>query len=307
MIGSKFFVFGGQVDGEFLNDLWAFDLNSRTPSHLPLRQSSTDLSKVKTQSASWEKWEPASADRPAPRTGHVCIAFEDQIILYDRFDPISASIYNLFFSSFGGTDRKYHYNDTWSFNLQTRTWTELNCIGFIPHAREGHAAAIIGNVMYVFGGRGVDGMDLSDLVAFKISSACPCGSIYVFSNFFPDQRWYMFQGMGPSPSGRSGHAMASFQSKVFVLGGESFAPSKTDDFTHVLDTSQSSVLIVMDMGPLTLFFLPQPRTHQISRGQQRTASFRSSSRKPKYVTKTHSNTSKYSRTATAARSNTKRQ
>ncbi|KAJ3490764.1 hypothetical protein NLJ89_g11405 [Agrocybe chaxingu] len=186
MVGTKFFVFGGQVDGEFLNDLWAFDLNS-----------------LKTRSA-WEQWEPVTSERPAQRTGHVCITFEDQIIV------------------FGGTDGKYHYNDTWSFNLQTRRWTELQCIGFIPSPREGHAAAIVGNVIYVFGGRGVDGKDLDDLAAFKISN----------------QRWYMFQNMGPSPSGRSGHAMASIGTRVFVLGGESFSPSKGDDanITHVLDT-----------------------------------------------------------------------
>lgn len=71
---------------------------------------------------------------------------------------------------FGGTDGKYHYNDTWSFSLSTRKWTELQCIGFIPSAREGHAAAVVGNVIYIFGGRGIDGQDLSDLAAFKISS-----------------------------------------------------------------------------------------------------------------------------------------
>ncbi|KAF5385427.1 hypothetical protein D9757_005444 [Collybiopsis confluens] len=183
---SKFVIFGGQVDGEFLNDLWAFDLNS-----------------LRTR-PSWELIEPASPERPAQRTGHIVINHGDRIII------------------FGGTDGQYHYNDTWSFDLTTRQWSELTCIGFIPAPREGHAAALVDDVMYVFGGRGVDGKDLSDLAAFKLSN----------------QRWYMFQNMGPSPSGRSGHAMAAIGSRVFVLGGESFTPSKPEDanFIHVLDT-----------------------------------------------------------------------
>ncbi|KAJ6604468.1 hypothetical protein DFH09DRAFT_1018615 [Mycena vulgaris] len=184
--GSKFIVFGGQVDGEFLNDLWSFDLNS-----------------LRTR-ATWELCEPVTPERPAQRTGHACITFENRIIV------------------FGGTDGQYHYNDTWAFDLTTRKWSELQCIGFIPSPREGHAAALVDDVIYVFGGRGVDGKDLSDLAAFKISN----------------QRWYMFQKMGPSPSGRSGHAMAAVGTKVYVLGGESFTPSKTDDsgLVHVLDT-----------------------------------------------------------------------
>ena len=73
-------------------------------------------------------------------------------------------------SRFGGTDGHYHYNDTWAFDVPTRTWRELSCIGFIPVPREGHAAALVDDVMYVFGGRGVDGSDLGDLAAFKITS-----------------------------------------------------------------------------------------------------------------------------------------
>ena len=58
------------------------------------------------------------------------------------------------FFSFGGADGQSNYNDTWSFDVATRTWKEIHCIGFIPAAREGHAAALVDDVMYVFGGRG---------------------------------------------------------------------------------------------------------------------------------------------------------
>ncbi|KAG9085142.1 Negative regulator of mitotic exit [Ceratobasidium sp. 370] len=136
MCGNKFIVFGGQVDGEFLNDLWCFDLQSL----------------VRGTSA-WEQLMPAPGNEPPPRrTGHVLVTYENKIYI------------------FGGTDGAFHYNDTWVFDLATRTWTELTCIGFIPVPREGHAAALVGDVMYVFGGRGVDGKDLGDLGSFKISN-----------------------------------------------------------------------------------------------------------------------------------------
>ena len=43
-------------------------------------------------------------------------------------------------------------------------------LGLFPPPREGHAAALVDDVMYVFGGRGVYGNDLGDLTACNLSS-----------------------------------------------------------------------------------------------------------------------------------------
>lgn len=168
---------------------------------------------VKGGSAQWTQLEPNSSEprgAPSQRTGHTIVTHGDSLYL------------------FGGTDGQYHYNDTWQYNTITGVWTELQCSGYIPVPREGHSATLVNDTMYVFAGRGVDGSDLEDLAAFKLVG--PEGVAH---------RWYMFQHMGPTPSGRSGHAMASWGPKVFVLGGESYNGVSYDpNFVNILDTGQ---------------------------------------------------------------------
>jgi len=198
MVGEKLVILGGQVEGQVLNDMWSFGLNT-----------------LRTK-ATWEFIEPVGGEVPAKRTGHVCVTYGDRILI------------------FGGTDGQYHYNDTWAFHFPTRRWSELSCRGFIPTPREGHAAALVGDVMYIFGGRGADRKHLSDLCALKLSIQLINGKIRT------NQKWYMFQNLGPTPSGRSGHAMASVGSRVYVLGGESSPSPKVDDpgIVHFLNTRQ---------------------------------------------------------------------
>ncbi|KAF9566138.1 galactose oxidase [Agrocybe pediades] len=187
LIGSKLYVFGGQVNQEFFNDIWLFDLNS-----------------LKTMPTWDNSHEPATSVRPPPRTTHSSVAFEDQIII------------------FGGTDGKYHYNDTWSFNVNTRVWTELICAGYIPAPRESHAAAVVDGIMYVFGGRGVDSVEIGQLAALNLHT----------------RRWYTFQNMGPEPCPRSGHRMAVVDRLIYILGGDAVNKKPSDDFisAYVLDT-----------------------------------------------------------------------
>jgi hypothetical protein len=74
------------------------------------------------------------------------------------------------FCRFGGRRTPHEFNDTWSFNISTRKWTELQCTGSIPSPRICHAAVLIDDVMYVFGRVAPDGTKLGDLTALNLSS-----------------------------------------------------------------------------------------------------------------------------------------
>lgn len=126
---------------------------------------------------------------------------------------------------FGGTNGTHWFNDVWSYDPVPSAWAQLECIGYIPASREGHSAALVNDVMYIFGGRTEEGADLGDLAAFRLTS----------------RRWYTFQNMGPSPSARSGHSMTAFGNQIIVLAGEpSSAPQDADELSlaYILDTSK---------------------------------------------------------------------
>ena len=82
----------------------------------------------------------------------------------------SLSTLILIFCRFGGYGNQHSYNDTWSFDISTRKWTELQCTGSIPSPRASHAAVLVNDVVYVFGGVSMDEGHLDDLYALQLSS-----------------------------------------------------------------------------------------------------------------------------------------
>lgn len=169
-IGSKIYIFGGQLDDDFFDDLVCYDLTT-----------------LRSPNSQWQVIKPATGS-PPKRTNHTVATYKDQLYL------------------FGGTDGKLWYSDTWCYDPVDNSWTLLECSGFIPSPCEGHAATIVDDIMYVFGGRSSQGNDIGTLSALKLTT----------------RKWFAFQNLGPGPSPRSGHSMTAFASgKVLVMGGES--------------------------------------------------------------------------------------
>ncbi|KAI9369239.1 hypothetical protein BJX61DRAFT_164745 [Aspergillus egyptiacus] len=197
ILGSKLYVFGGQVEQYFFNDLVAFDLN----------QLQNPANKWEFLIQNSHEGGPPPGQIPPARTNHTIVSYNDKLYL------------------FGGTNGMQWFNDVWSYDPRTNSWTQLDCFGFIPTPREGHAAALVNDVMYVFGGRTDEGIDLGDLAAFRIST----------------RRWYSFQNMGPAPSPRSGHSMTAFGRQIIIVAGEpSSAPRDPVELSmaYILDTTK---------------------------------------------------------------------
>lgn len=144
-INARLYVFGGQVDEEFFDDMWSFDLTT-------WRSSTTH----------WELVKPSTTP-PPPRTNHTVVTWQDKLYL------------------FGGANGDLWYSDTWAFDPATKRWDQLECSGYVPAPCQGHAATIIGDVMYVFGGMSSQGLLIDQLFALKLTTL----KWYTFQNLGP--------------------------------------------------------------------------------------------------------------------------
>ncbi|CAO3563734.1 unnamed protein product [Mortierella alpina] len=130
-VGTTMYIFGGQIDDHYMDDINAFDM------------------KTITQSPKWEKLEPQTESPPA-RSGHCASVHEGRIYI------------------FGGADAEYFYNDIWCFDPRALTWTPIPASGYLPTGRHNHACTVVDGTMYIFGGNSPDGTELNDAYAFRI-------------------------------------------------------------------------------------------------------------------------------------------
>jgi hypothetical protein len=189
---------------------------------------------------SYIQYEPTPVnEKPLPRADHVSVTTEGRIIVFVPLPSHSHFALIIILCRFGGNSSQHYYNDTWSFDISTRKWTELQCTGSIPSPRRSHAAILVDDVMYVFGGFSMDEGYLDDLYVLQLSSEWfSMLDRYLVYMRNAAQRWFKFHIVGPSPHRRSHHSMASDGTRVFVLGGYSKgARSEEISLIHHFDTS----------------------------------------------------------------------
>lgn len=133
-IGNNMYIFGGSNGENPLNDMFAFNLVSKT----------------------WIKIE-TTGEIPSPREGHSGVA------LHDRY-----------FFIFGGWDGKNIFQNCYLFDYITKKWKMIEYVpGTEPLPRESHSCALLQDNIYIFGGQGcsIKKKDTyyNDLFKFKIN------------------------------------------------------------------------------------------------------------------------------------------
>ncbi|KAJ5077362.1 hypothetical protein M0811_05884 [Anaeramoeba ignava] len=129
---NKIWIFGGNMENEYYDDLWEFDTN--------LNQ--------------WTKIEFAGHEKkPSGRYSH------------------SAIYHNGFIYLFGGfSNEGSRKNDLWRFNTLQKKWEEIPSIGEIPKARSSHTCHIYEDNLMIVGGLDESKIENCEIYLFNLNT-----------------------------------------------------------------------------------------------------------------------------------------
>ncbi|SCU99981.1 LAMI_0G02102g1_1 [Lachancea mirantina] len=114
---TKLYVFGGQFDDTYFNDLAVFDLSS-----------------FRRPNSQWQFIKPNSLT-PPPLTNHVMVAYDYKLWV------------------FGGDTHQGLINDVYVFDPNLNNWQHIETAGEKPPPVQEHSAVLLGELMCVMGGK----------------------------------------------------------------------------------------------------------------------------------------------------------
>ena len=104
---------------------------------------------------------------------------------------------------FGGQDGSSNFNDAWTFNLTSYTWTLLTITGTKPSARGWHSSILYNGQMVVFGGYVSDTDRLKDTWTLDLAI----------------HSWHELITGGTKPNVRSSHLSIVNNGQMVMFGG----------------------------------------------------------------------------------------
>ena len=137
---------------------------------------------------------------------------------------------------FEGNDKFKYLDETWLLDVEKLAWFKMKCSGLIPGPRYGHSAHIFGSRMFIFGGKGPDGIAYKD----------------VFFLDLVEWIWVPVTPITAGPSSRFYHASEVVGRKMVVHGGWDGSDVLSDMW--IFDTDSFSW-----MQPKTAGFEPTAR------------------------------------------------
>ncbi|CAK4608420.1 hypothetical protein LEN26_013727 [Aphanomyces euteiches] len=212
---NNMYIFGGYDgrDGNYFNDLYYFNFETRR----------------------WSEMPALSSLRPESRTDHIMVLHEADIYI------------------FGGYNGSSRFNNMYRYELSAKTWNKVDAQGMVPSGRFGHSGAVYMHHLIVFGGwDGRDTLDDLHQYDFKSNTWSPIttagrspphryrhtavvygDSMFVFggvdkahSRFNDLQRldlttktWTEVYTTGYVPSSRTFHRAVVVTSRMYLLGG----------------------------------------------------------------------------------------